>query len=147
MIRSKYALSDTGHIEAAGRPAGRPSAKVRILEKWRFTPWLRKKLGFFENWKKCHKKPDLLGEIVSKMKKIYTTFFALLALRSNTNYVSCFDDGNPFANTKIWRIFFVRSSPLVNFGNVHRWLLRLRATLRSRSGPNPHLVYERSEAG
>ena len=28
MIRSKYAPSDTGHIEAAGQPAGRPTKCV-----------------------------------------------------------------------------------------------------------------------
>ena len=27
MIRSKYTLSDTGHIEAAGQPAGRPAGR------------------------------------------------------------------------------------------------------------------------
>ena len=47
---------------------------------------------FFEFLRKCHKKPHLLGEIVSKMKKIYTTFCVLLALRSYTNYVNRLND-------------------------------------------------------
>ena len=62
-----------------------------------------------------------------------------MALRWYAKYLDRFNDWNPLANAEIWSIFFVRSSPIVNFGNAHRCLLRLRAAPRPRSGPSPHL--------
>ena len=37
-------------------------------------------------------------------------------------------------------VFFVRSSPSLNFGIMHNCLLRLHTTFRYRSGPYPHLA-------
>ena len=73
------------------RPAGRPLKCVSSKNE-DFHCELEKNLDFSKIKKNATIKPHLLGEIVSKMKKIYTTFFALLALRAYANYVDRFND-------------------------------------------------------
>ena len=92
--------SDTGQIEAAGRPLKCVSSKNEDcycdLEKNRDI------LKIKENATKSH-----ISNVKSfqKWKNLYD-IFCVTALRTYTNYVNRFNKNNLFANTENWGFFF-----------------------------------------
>ena len=132
VIRSKYALSDTGHIEALKCVSSKNEDFYRELEK----------IGMLKI-KKKHEKPHLLGEIVSKMKKIFTTFLLYWHSTHTPTMLTASTTEIHLRTSKFEVFLFVRSSPFVNFGNVRGCLLRLRTTLRCRMASTP--TYIRTE--